>query len=315
MSPTKKVKFKDEEDDNDGGHTSNRTNSGGGFDAAESSSSRQFKPRSRTSSASSRETLTGQPNPPKENVPPASPSGPRLVRTHTRSAEPLRITGVVETGLAPFVGLTPRNSQPSFRAAVTQEGPWELPHGLKDSRNYQKQFWAEPKPPPRVVRQRRHDPAKGIVYTTCNSCDPNGGPTDCQHPEDPKYSFELNSVPENDPAFQYWLRATPPPRPKIVTPGTKYLTKVSPTQETSSTETPDLVGQIGRPYFGQALPSLESFAKLNLGTEVEHPDKMLAARHLCNFLTENVEEGVATSYMSVHTTSLPLKPLSLGSIN
>lgn len=59
----------------------------------------------------------------------------------------------------------------------------------------------------------------------------------------------------------------------------------------------------------KAVEYLQGISSLHLtkAKQSGHPDEMLAARHLSNFLTENIEKGVATSYMFV---LFPLRPLS-----
>ncbi|KAI4274612.1 MAG: hypothetical protein LQ337_003806 [Flavoplaca oasis] len=175
--------------------------------------------------------------------------------------------------------------QTHFDARLTQTPHWKTPKDIQKALEYQKGRHQAVLPRDRSVENQRpqdriFDPHKGAVYSGCTQCDPAGGPTDCQHPEDPsKYSTELNPIPKGDPAFR---RCGPvqslPVAPEKTSPG-RLISKPLTSQAVVSPET--ALSEACRPLL----------------------DEMLAARHLSNFLTENVELGIATSYIpSIFTT-------------
>ncbi|KAL8977306.1 MAG: hypothetical protein Q9205_006864 [Flavoplaca limonia] len=193
--------------------------------------------------------------------------------------------------LKQVLGFPPLDApQTHFDARLTQTPHWKTPKDIQKALEYQKGRHQAVLPRDRSVENQRpqdriFDPHKGAVYSACTQCDPAGGPTDCQHPEDPtKYSTELNPIPKGDPAFR---RCGPGPIPtsqprEDISPGSRLISKSLTSQAVVSPET--ALSEACRPLL----------------------DEMLAARHLSNFLTENVELGIATSYIifTTHGTLL-----------
>ncbi|KAL8905028.1 MAG: hypothetical protein Q9207_002884 [Kuettlingeria erythrocarpa] len=221
-----------------------------------------------------------------------------------------------ESSSAPSRSHTAHNPAHTFDISITQQANWELPESIKQVIDLQAKVYAEPKPKEASeetkARLAKHTPDSrdGTIYSQCNECDPNGGPTDCQHPEDPKeYNNRLNPIRDDDPAFAHRSLPLPAPRtPRKPTPSDKLITKASPSKASVS---PVSNVRLILSYSGgieKAVEYLKGFASLDLtkAKQLEHPDEMLAARYLSDFLTENIEEGVATSYIvfSTHGTLL-----------
>ncbi|KAI4251908.1 MAG: hypothetical protein L6R42_008191 [Xanthoria sp. 1 TBL-2021] len=247
-----------------------------------------------------------------DNPLPGSTSG--LRRTHTdksavsrtstnKSDQSHRVIEITSC-LKQVLGFPPIDApRTHFDAHVTQTPNWKTPDNISRTIEYQTRRYRRALPKERSFENRRpqdhiFDPDKGAVYSGCTQCDPTGGPTDCQHPEDPRrYSTELNPIPKGDPAFR---RCGPvkllPTTPKKTSPGSRLISKPSPSK---AAVTPETVSSKG---------CSSGFAEIACakGIEVHQPDEMLAARHLSNFLTENVEPGVATSYIifTTHGTLL-----------
>ncbi|KAL8738576.1 MAG: hypothetical protein Q9181_000627 [Wetmoreana brouardii] len=261
-------------------------------------------------STTSTETVLHRPQTHRENVPPASNSA--LCNTN-ESYLPRTVIGL-PSGIPQVIGYPLRDpSATSFPPGTTQEANWPLPDSVSQGLKYQAKHYA-PRTPQvsgfaKQSRITHHifDPDFGPIYSHCTECDPSGGPTDCQHPEDPGYSTSVNPVPKDDPAFQFWERLGPQITPKKASPPSKLISKPSPSKatvvkDTVSLRTPDFSGEAGSPPSGLALVNR---GRINRAPgPVQYPDEMLAARHLSNFLTENVQDGVATSYMFVFPSPL-----------
>ncbi|KAL9576712.1 MAG: hypothetical protein Q9212_006873 [Teloschistes hypoglaucus] len=244
---------------------------------------------------SSAETILHRPPQHKENAPPHLPS---------------TIRGL-PAGIHQVIGFPLRHThRDSFNQAITQEANWQLPDSIVSGLKYQANRYEPPQTPiyssaaQSAQAKRTFDPDDGTVYSQCSECDPSGGPTDCQHPGDPPYSTNLNPIRDNDPAFDHKKRIQwPPVTPKKASPGARFITKPSPSKvavikEHVSPFSPSLDDQsplLGSPSANRG-GILRAQAKLPVRPG-PFPDEMLAARHLSNFLTENVEEGVATSYV------------------
>ncbi|KAL8848028.1 MAG: hypothetical protein Q9221_006933 [Calogaya cf. arnoldii] len=257
-----------------------------------------------SSPSSSTETVLHHPSPSrKEDFQSASRSGlrtttnePPLGRTSTNDLEKSHRVIQITSCLKQVLGFPPTDApRTHFDAHLTQTPDWETPDSISKTLQYQAKRYR-----PALLKERSFenqrpqdhtfDPNKGAVYSGCTQCDPAGGPTDCQHPEDPRrYSTELNPIPKGDPAFRRCrpVKPLPPITPKKTSPGSSLITKPSPSK---AAVTPQTVSRKG---------CSSGFAKIVCvkGIEVHRPDEMLAARHLSNFLTENVELGIATSYI------------------
>ncbi|KAI4198885.1 MAG: hypothetical protein LQ348_001963 [Seirophora lacunosa] len=273
------------------------------------------------SAASSTETVVYYPQPQKENVRAPSKSASRFINTNAPGG-PRTVT--VQSGIPLLLGFpTTDLCVTEFDTSITQKPHWSLPDHITQVLDHQKKRHGEPKPKEANFelqaknRNRVFDPEHGKIYTHCNECDPNGGPTDCQHPKDPAgYSTRLNPIRPDDPGFAHLYDPLPAPTtPKATSPSDKLITKASPSKATV-TQKGDLRLTLSPPGgVDKAVKYLEGFSNLNCskGKQAEYPDEMLAARHLSNFLTDNVEEGVATNYIvfSTHGTLLgyssPLK--------
>ncbi len=220
---------------------------------------------------------------------------PALSRTSTNKSDQSYRVIEITSCLKQVLGFPPIDAPPThFDAHVTQTPNWKTPDNISNTIEYQTGRYSRALPKERSFENQRpqdriYDPHKGAVYSGCTQCDPTGGPTDCQHPEDPRrYSTELNPIPKGDPAFR---RCGPvkrlPITPRKTSPGSRLISKPSPSK---AAVTPETVSSKG---------CSSGFAETACakGPEVHHPIEMLAARHLSNFLTENVEPGVTTSYM------------------
>ncbi|KAI4172750.1 MAG: hypothetical protein LQ343_003342 [Gyalolechia ehrenbergii] len=271
-------------------------------DGTPGSSSRPFGPDSHRSDSST-ETVIHHPQPQRQNLRPQS----HLPRTVFRGP----------TGIAQVLGF-PTGSTPAthFQASITQQANWQTPDHLKQVSQYQTKRYAEPKPKEgsfeQQARKKIHvfDPEHGTIYSACTECDPKGGPTHCQHPEDPKgYSLALNPIPKDDPAFTIGKQPEPEPAtPKTPCPANNLVSKLSPSEPVLTTEG-DLLLTFNCPRgIGNIVEPLEGFSRITIDKkkQIHHPDEMLVARHLSSFLTDNVEKGVATSYIifSTHGTLL-----------
>ncbi|KAL8941325.1 MAG: hypothetical protein Q9216_002310 [Gyalolechia sp. 2 TL-2023] len=282
------------------------------LDGTQGSSSRPFGPDSRRSSNSSTETVVHHLQQQRQNPRPQS----HQPRTVFRGP----------TGIAQVLGFTSENNPAThFQASITQEASWQTPDHLQQVSRYQTKRYAEPKPKEGNFEQQAQretyvfDPEDGPIYSSCTECDPDGGPTatltsipssHCQHPEDPKgYSLALNPIPQYDPAFTIGKLPEPqPPTPKTPCPGDRLIGRLSPSEPVLTTEG-DLLLTFNRPQgIGSIIEPLERFSRITIDKKkrIQHPDEMLVARHLSSFLTDNVEKGVATSYIifSTHGTLL-----------
>ncbi|KAL8766076.1 MAG: hypothetical protein Q9209_007042 [Squamulea sp. 1 TL-2023] len=286
------------------------------------------------SRSSSSETVLH--HPPKfrqENFSPGASSGlrwtnlnkPALSRTTTDKSDlPRRVVGIT-SGISQVLGFPLRDAPKNcFDAHTTQTANWKLPEDISKTLKYQARQYAPTLPRERSFEQqdptqlRSFDPKKGPIYSGCTQCDPTGGPTDCQHPEDPrKYSTELNPIPKGDLAFSWRNPAKPQSiTPKKAPPGSRFISKPSPSKAVVTPEAK--LSESCSPPSGieRAFRGLSGFAEVIRAKDkgAQQPDKMLAARHLSNFLTENVESGVATSYIvfTTHGTLLGYSsPLSV----
>ncbi|KAI4107333.1 MAG: hypothetical protein L6R37_001694 [Teloschistes peruensis] len=256
------------------------------------------------SSVETVETVLHRPPTHKENLPPHLPS---------------TIRGL-PAGIHQVIGFPLRDTfRTSFNQAITQEANWPLPDSIVQGLKYQANRYEPPQP--RVYTSaaqsaqtnQNFDPDDGNIYSQCSECDPSGGPTDCQHPEDPPYSSNLNPIRDDDPAFNHLKRIQwPLVTPKEPSPAARLITKPSPSKvavirEHVSPRSPSLDSQdpLSNSPTANRRGILRAQAKLPARSG-PFPDEMLAARHLSNFLTENVEEGVATSYVifTMHGTLL-----------
>ncbi|KAL8933163.1 MAG: hypothetical protein Q9211_005929 [Gyalolechia sp. 1 TL-2023] len=267
-------------------------------DGTQGSSSRLFSTESYSSSGSSTQTVIHHPQP---DLRPQ----PHLPRTVFRGP----------TGIAQVLGFPTGNTPPThFQASITQQANWQTPDHLKEVAQYQTKRYAEPKPKEgsfeQQARKETHvfNPEHGTIYSGCTECDPSGGPTHCQHPEDPKgYSLAVNPIPKDDPAFTIGKLPEPEPAtPKTPCPGNHLISKPS-LSEPVLTKEGDLVITFNCPRgIGNIVEPLRRFSRITIDKkkQIHHPDEMLVARHLSNFLTDNVENGVATSYIifSTHGT-------------
>ncbi|KAI4136404.1 MAG: hypothetical protein L6R39_007804 [Caloplaca ligustica] len=251
-------------------------------------SSRPLGPRHRQPST---DTVVHHPQTRKENLRPTTAS--TNPRTNTNEVLGLR-TVRVYTGLNNVLGFTDRPTSASDSyPALTRQPNWKTPESIRQVIDHQNKRFGEPKPKESSFAQQS--------LTRNRVFDPEDGPTDCQHPEDPRvYSTHLNPIRKDDPGFAHCGQPLPEPTtPKKASPGDKLISKVSPSKARVTQE-----GKLRLTFcppggVDQAVECLKSFSNLNLnkGKQAEYPDEMLAARHLSNFLTDNVEEGVATSYM------------------
>ena len=207
----------------------------------------------------------------------------------------------------------------SFDTSIPQEANWPTPEPIKHLVEYQGNRHNRDSGP-RVASfaqqsqtaNRVFDPEHGSIYGHCTDCSVEGGPTDCQHPKDPRYSTDLNPIREEDPAFKYWQRL--PPLPPPPPPGKKLISKPSTSKasvvtDTASTNTrwcsnpaapsKKFPGPSTPSRPSQIFPKHSGFKKA-VQSPPNHPnDEMLAARPLCKFLTENVDADIASSYMYV----------------
>ncbi|KAL8966467.1 MAG: hypothetical protein Q9197_005961 [Variospora fuerteventurae] len=277
----------------------------------------------RHSAASSTDTVIHLPPNQKENVRPTSKSL-RSNSAHSLATPGGPRTVTVQSGIPLLLGFpTSDICATDFDTSITQEPHWELPDHITQVLDHQKKRHAEPKPKEANFElqakngNRIFHPEDGTIYTHCNECDPDGGPTDCQHPKDPAgYSTRLNPIRPDDPGFAHLYDPLPAPTtPKTPSPSDKLITKASPSKATV-TQKGELRLTLSPPGgVDKAVKYLAGFSNLtpSKGKQIQYPDEMLAARHLSNFLTDNVEEGVATSYIifSTHGTLLgyssPLK--------
>ncbi|KAL8646184.1 MAG: hypothetical protein Q9226_006974 [Calogaya cf. arnoldii] len=257
-----------------------------------------------SSPSSSTETILHHPSlSQKEDFQSASTSGfrtttyePPLGRTSTNESDKSHRVIKITSCLKQVLGFPPTDApRTHFDAHLTQTPDWETPESISQTLQYQAKRYRPALPKERSFENQRpqdhvFDPNKGAVYSGCTQCDPAGGPTDCQHPEDPRrYSTELNPIPKGDSAFRrcHLVKPSLPITPKKTSPGSSLISKPSPSK---AAVTPQIVSSKG---------CSSGFAEIACakGIEVHQPDEMLAARHLSNFLTENVEPGITTSYI------------------
>ncbi|KAL8736747.1 MAG: hypothetical protein Q9166_000113 [cf. Caloplaca sp. 2 TL-2023] len=225
---------------------------------------------------------------------------------------PRRVHGV-GSGINQVLGLPPIDApKRHFDANTTQEAGWQLPEDIAKTIEYQAKRHTPPKPKRTSSEQqarvqcRTVDPEERSTYSSCTQCDPEGGPTDCKHPGDPKgYSTELNPVPEDDPAFHWCddcphLPETPkkPIKPFLLS---KLISTKSPPSEAAVTRRAK--EREGYRPLDQVFRSLSGFVETIRGKSkgAQQPDEMLSARHLSDFLTQNVEAGVVTSFIMFTT--------------
>ncbi len=273
----------------------------------------QSPSQSRTSST---ETVLYHPVSSGEDILPGSSSGlrwtatygPALSRVATdQSYQPPKVLRI-HSGISQVLGFPPRDAPLNrFDAFTTQTANWRLPKNISEILQYQARHYAPGLPRHRSYEQqalaqnRIFDPEKGSIYSGCNECDPTGGPTDCQHPEDPTtYSTELNPIPKGDPAYHLCHPAEPvPTNPERISPGSKLISKPSPSKAAVTPEDILSGGCRSSSAIRRAFRGLSGFAETidARSRKAQQPDEMLSARHLSRFLTENVEPGVATSYM------------------
>ena len=234
--------------------------------------------------------------------------GPALSRVATdQSYQPPKVLRI-HSGISQVLGFPPRDAPLNrFDAQTTQTANWKLPEDISETLKYQARHYAPGLPRHRSYQQqalaqnRIFDPEKGSIYSGCNECDSTGGPTDCQHPEDPTiYSTELNPIPKGDPAYHLCPPAEPvPASPERISPWSKLISKASPSKAAVTPE--DILSGGCRSPSGirRAFRGLSSSAETidARSKKAQQPDEMLSARHLSRFLTENVEPGVASSYM------------------
>ncbi|KAL8802701.1 MAG: hypothetical protein Q9200_006495, partial [Gallowayella weberi] len=223
----------------------------------------------------------------------------------------------VTTGISQVLGFPPIDAPCSyFDASITQRANWQLPEDISNALKYQAKHHRPTQSRERSFERqlstpnRVFDPEDGTIWPSCTECEPSGGPTDCQHPNDPKkYSTELNPIPKDDPAFQrcesgQLLRFGP----KKSHPGSKYISQPSPSTAAVTPENKISEGCSPPSGIEVAFQGLSSFAQRlrAKGQAIQHLDEMLAARHLSNFLTQNVEAGVASNYIifTTHGTLL-----------
>lgn len=277
-------------------------------DEPQTSRDRPKAPQRNEEANSSVETILHRPPTHTENLPPHLPS---------------TIRGL-PAGIHQVIGFPLRDThRDSFNQAITQEANWPLPDSIVQGLKYQHNRYAPPQP--RIYNStvqsaqanRIFDPDDGTIYSHCSECDPSGGPTDCQHPADPPYSTNLNPLPDDHPAFEFRKRIQwPPVTPKKASPVARFITKPSPSKvavikEHVSPYSPSLDDQ--SPLLGSPTANRRGILRAQADLPVRSgpfPDEMLAARHLSNFLTENVEEGIVTSYVYV-SCSMPLLILQL----
>ncbi|KAL8860556.1 MAG: hypothetical protein Q9178_002908 [Gyalolechia marmorata] len=287
-----------------------------------SHSQSQSQSQSRTSST---ETVLYYPKSASEDLLPGSSSGlrwtatygPALSRVATdQSHLPPKVLRI-HSGISQVLGFPPRDAPLNcFDAQTTQISNWELPKNISNTLEYQARHYDPGLPRNRSYEQqalaqnRIFDPEKGLIYSGCTQCDPTGGPTDCQHPEDPtNYSTELNPIPKGDPAYHLCHPVEPvPTNPERIFPGSKLISKPSPSKAAVTPE--DILSGGCRSPSGirRAFRGLSGFAETidARSKKAQQPDEMLSARHLSRFLTENVEPGVASSYIifTTHGTLL-----------
>ncbi|KAL8779455.1 MAG: hypothetical protein Q9213_006939 [Squamulea squamosa] len=284
-------------------------------------------------SSSSETVLHHPPKPPQEIFLPGASSGlrwtnpdePALSRTATNESDlPRRVVGIT-SGISQVLGFPPRDApQDCFDAHTTQTANWKLPEDISKTLKYQARHYAPSLPRERSFEQqestqpRSFDPKKGPIYSGCTQCDPTGGPTDCQHPEDPRrYNTELNPIPKGDPAFAWCHPAKRHPITlQKASLGSRFISKPSPSKAAVTPEAKLSEGCSPPSGIEGAFRGLSGFAEAIRAKDkgAHQPDKMLAARHLSNFLTENVEAGVATDYIvfTTHGTLLGYSsPLSV----
>lgn len=121
--------------------------------------------------------------------------------------------------------------------------------------------------------------------------------------------MDLNPIPKDDPAFTIGKLPDPEPTfPKTPCPGNKVVSKLSISEPILTTEG-DLLLTFNCPRgIDNIVKPLEGLSRITIDKkeQIHHPDEMLVARHLSNFLTDNVEKGVATNYIifSTHGTLL-----------
>ncbi|KAL8715878.1 MAG: hypothetical protein Q9220_000545 [cf. Caloplaca sp. 1 TL-2023] len=271
---------------------------------------RPLGPQHRCSGGASTETVLHSPQTPKGNTSPASQH--TLSRSTTNESVGPRTVVTIPTGIPQVLGFSSGNaSTTSFPTSSTQEAGWRLPDSVRNVLQYQAKQYAPTTPRERsfvkqaLTQSRVFDPEDGPIYSHCSECDSNGGPTDCQHPEDPRrYSVNLNPIPQDDLAFQHTRHPhSVPPTPKSRTPSSKLISRPAPSKASVTTKA-DIKLSLSPPSDNRkAFQALNDCSRIKRDTNIQiaHPHEMLAARHLSNFLDQNVQEGVATSYI-VFTT-------------
>ncbi|KAL8699460.1 MAG: hypothetical protein Q9224_001402, partial [Gallowayella concinna] len=291
------------------------------------SSNRSFGSTPRDSNSSSTETVLHHPvGTPKKSASPDSRS--EFIYTYNTNEPPISPTTTnqpilprsvlaITTGISQVLGFPPKDASCShFDASITQSANWQLPEDITNALKYQAKHHRPTQPRERSFERqlatpnRVFDPEDGTIWPSCTECDPPGGPTDCQHPNDPKkYSTELNPIPKDDPAFQRCkLDRSLPIILRKSHLGNNYISQ--PSRSTVAVTPENKLSEGCSPPRGieTAFQGLSGFAQ-NIrakGQATQHPDEMLAARHLSNFLTQNVEAGVASNYIifTTHGTLL-----------
>lgn len=230
--------------------------------------------------------------------------------TCSEKVEGLR-TYVGCSSIIPALISRPSPTRSNSHSVVSPNRQNDLPGSVKLALEYQRKAHRQLDPDHDASKRRRDakkrgfDPEAGSIYTRCSECDTNGGLTFCQHPEDPKeYSLEVNPSHNDDPIFHSPVshssslkRATPitPTKPSIrnaiISPASTSPVKVSRLTSSGSPKSKDYA--VPGQSLATATTTLQRLAK----TGVYRQEKMLVARQLSKFLTENVEEDVVSKYM------------------
>lgn len=241
-------------------------------------------------------------------------------RTFESCAYPTSACSEKVEGLRTYVGCPsiipalishPSPTRSNSHSVVSPDRQNVLPGSVKLALEYQRKAHRQ-LDPDHDARKRRRDakkrgfnPEAGSIYTRCTECDTNGGLTFCQHPEDPKeYSLEVNPSQNDDPIFHspvshpsFLKRATPitptkpPIRSAIISPASTSPVKVSRVTSSGSPQSKDCA------LPGQNLATAATYLQRLAKTGIYRQEKMLVARQLSKFLTENVEEDVVSKYM------------------
>ncbi|KAL9610171.1 MAG: hypothetical protein Q9167_005099 [Letrouitia subvulpina] len=235
-------------------------------------------------------------------------------------AHPTSACGEKVEGLRTYVGCPsiipalishPSPTRSDSHSVVSPARQNDLPRSVKLALEYQRKAYRQLEPDhdaskrQRDAEKRGFDPEAGSIYTRCSECDTNGGLTFCQHPEDPKeYSLEVNPSHHDDPIFHSPVsrssplkRATPitptklPIRSNIISPASTSPVKVSGVTSSGSPFNKDCA--VPGQNLTTAAATLQGLAE----TGTHRQDKMLVARQLSKFLSENVQEDVVSKYI------------------